>query len=66
MVTIDDHVGILFEDRGPGGGGDGLLNRWDRILGGYFEPLRALQIGDGFHADIRVYRLREGGPSTGP
>lgn len=57
IVTIDDHVGILFEDRGPGGGGDGILNRWDRILNAYFEPLRENEMGEAFHADIRVYRL---------
>jgi len=58
IVTIDDHVGILLEDRGPGGGGDGVLNRWDRILNAYFEPLRDNEMGEAFHADIRVYRLR--------
>lgn len=57
IVTIDDHVGILLEDRGPGGGGDGILNRWDRILNAYFEPLRENEMGEAFHADIRIYRL---------
>ncbi len=58
IVTIDDHVGIVFEDRGPGGGGDGLLNRWDEAWEAYFEPLRTTQLGEAFVSDIRVWRLR--------
>ena len=58
IVAIDDHIGVLFEDRGPGGGGDGLLNRWDRVLEAYFEPLRDSMMGDAFIADISVLRLR--------
>ena len=58
LITIEDHVGVLYQDRSPGGGGDGILNRWDRLLGGYFEPLRDLPLGDAFHSGITVYRLR--------
>lgn len=58
VLAIEDHVGVLFEDRGPGGGGDGVLNRWDRALEAYFEPLRDTSLGDAFVADIRVYRLK--------
>lgn len=61
LLAIEDHVGILYEDRGPGGGGDGLLNSWDRALEAYFEPLRDTALGDAFVADIRIYRLRQGG-----
>jgi len=57
LLVIEDHVGILYQDRSPGGGGDGLLNRWDRILGGYFEPIRDMPIGDAFVSGITVYRL---------
>jgi len=63
ILTIDDHAGVLYEDRGPGGGGDGLLNRWDRAFEAYFEPLRTTQLGEAFVADIAVWRLRE--PSSG-
>lgn len=59
LVAIEDHVGVLWEDRGPGGGGDGLLNRWDRALEAYFEPLRDTALGDAFVSGITVYRLRE-------
>ena len=59
IVTIDDHVGIVFEDRGPGGGGDGVLNRWDEAWEAYFEPLRTTQLGEAFVSDIRVWRLRD-------
>lgn len=57
LVAIEDHVGVLYQDRGPGGGGDGVLNRWDRLLGGYFEPLRDLPLGDAFLSGATVYRL---------
>lgn len=62
VLAIEDHVGILYEDRGPGGGGDGVLNRWDRALEAYFEPLRETPLDEAFVADIRVYRLR---PASG-
>lgn len=58
LVAIEDHVGVLYQDRSPGGGGDGVLNRWDRLLGGYFEPLRDLSMGDAFVSGATVYRLR--------
>jgi hypothetical protein len=58
IVTIEDHVGIIFQDRGPGGGGDGLVNRWDEAWEAYFEPLRTTRLGEAFVADIRVWRLR--------
>ena len=58
ILTIDDHAGVLYEDRGPGGGGDGILNRWDRAFEAYFEPLRTTQLGEAFVADIAVWRLR--------
>jgi len=61
LVTIDDHVGVLVEDRGPGGAGDGILNRWDRAWEAYFEPLRETALGDAFVADITIYRLRDEG-----
>jgi len=57
LLAIEDHIGILYQDRSPGGGGDGLLNRWDRILGGYFEPIRDMAMGDAFVSGITVYRL---------
>ncbi|MFW6198645.1 MAG: hypothetical protein ACOC5E_02355 [Acidobacteriota bacterium] len=57
LLVIEDHVGVLFEDRGPGGGGDGRLNRWDRALEAYFEPLRDNPLGDAFVSGITVYRL---------
>ncbi len=59
ILTIDDHAGILYEDRGPGGGGDRVLNRWDRAFEAYFEPLRTTQLGEAFVADISVWRLRD-------
>lgn len=59
LVVIEDHVGVLYEDRGPGGGGDGVLNRWDRALEAYFEPLRQTSLGDAFVSGISVYRLPE-------
>ena len=59
LLVIEDHTGVLFEDRGPGGGGDGLLNRWDRALEAYFEPLRTTLLGDAFVADVAVYRLHQ-------
>jgi len=58
IMTIDDHVGIVFEDRGPGGGGDGVLNGWDEAWEAYFEPLRLTRLDEAFVADIRVWRLR--------
>lgn len=58
VLAIDDHVGILYEDRGPGGGGDGMLNRWDRLIEAYFEPLRETDLGEAFVSDIAVYRLQ--------
>ena len=61
LLSIEDHVGILYQDRGPGGGGDGVLNRWDRLLGGYFEPLRDMPLGEAFVSGVTVYRL----PDTG-
>ena len=57
LLSIEDHVGVLYQDRGPGGRGDGVLNRWDRLLGGYFEPLRDMPVEDAFHSGITVYRL---------
>jgi hypothetical protein len=63
ILAIEDHVGIVFEDRGPGGGGDGVLNRWDEAWEAYFEPLRTTQLGEAFEADISVWRLR---PAAAP
>lgn len=63
IVTIDDHVGIIFQDRGPGGGGDGMVNRWDEAWEAYFEPLRVTQLGEAFVSDIRVWRLRTTAPA---
>ena len=57
LIVIEDHVGVLYEDRGPGGGGDGVLNRWDRALEAYFEPLRETALGEAFVSGITVYRL---------
>ena len=57
LVTIEDHVGVLYEDRSPGGAGDGILNTWDRLLGGYFEPIRDMPMGDAFVSGITIYRL---------
>ncbi len=64
VLTIDDHAGVLYEDRGPGGSGDGVLNRWDRAFEAYFEPLRTTQLGEAFVADITVWRMR--GAPVGP
>lgn len=57
LLTIEDHVGVLYEDRGPGGAGDGVLSRWDRLLEAYFEPLRETAAGDAFIEGVTVYRL---------
>jgi len=57
LLSIEDHVGVLYQDRGPGGAGDGVLNTWDRLLGGYFEPLRDMPLGDAFVSGITVFRL---------
>jgi hypothetical protein len=57
LLSIEDHVGVLYQDRSPGGGGDGVLNKWDRLLGGYFEPLRGMPVEEAFHSGIIVYRL---------
>lgn len=57
LLSIEDHVGVLYQDRSPGGGGDGVLNKWDRLLGGYFEPLRDMPVEEAFHSGITVYRL---------
>ena len=56
LLSIEDHVGVLYQDRSPGGGGDGVLNKWDRLLGGYFEPLRDMPVEEAFHSGITVYR----------
>jgi len=63
IVTIEDHVGIIYQDRGPGGGGDGVVNRWDEAWEAYFEPLRTTQLGEAFVSDIRVWRLRTTEPA---
>lgn len=65
ILAIEDHVGIVFEDRGPGGGGDGVLNRWDEAWEAYFEPLRTTPLGEAFEGDISVWRLRPVTPSGG-
>lgn len=57
LLSIEDHIGVLYQDRSPGGGGDGVLNKWDRLLGGYFEPLRDMPVEEAFHSGITVYRL---------
>lgn len=57
LLAIEDHVGVLYQDRGPGGAGDGVLNSGDRLLGGYFEPLRDMPVGDAFISGITVYRV---------
>ena len=57
LLAIDDHVGVLYQDRGPGGAGNGVLDGDDRLLGGYFEPLRDLPARDAFHSGITVYRV---------
>ena len=59
LVSIEDHVGVLYQDRGPGGAGDGILNSVDRILGGYFEPLRDMPIGEAFVSGVSVYRFAD-------
>ena len=66
ILTIDDHAGVLYEDRGPGGAGDRILNRWDRAFEAYFEPLRTTQLGEAFVADIAVWRLRDISPGGQP
>ena len=63
IVSIEDHVGIAFQDRGPGGGGDGVVNRWDEAWEAYFEPLRTTRLGEAFVSDIRVWRLRTTDPA---
>jgi hypothetical protein len=65
LLVIEDHVGVLYQDRSPGGGGDGILNRWDRILGGYFEPIRDMPMGDAFVSGITVFRLPPPDSSSG-
>ena len=65
LVSIEDHVGVLYQDRGPGGGGDGVLNGVDRLLGGYFEPLRDMPLRDAFISGITVYRIGAGIEETG-
>jgi len=60
LLSIEDHVGVLYQDRGPGGAGDGLLNGVDRLLGGYFEPLRDMPLSDAFISGITVYRMDTG------
>lgn len=57
LVVIEDHVGVLYQDRGPGGGGDGVLDRQDQALEAYFEPLRQTSLGDAFVSGISIYRL---------
>jgi hypothetical protein len=42
-----------------------LLNSWDRLLGGYFEPLRDMPVEEAFIAGITVYRLPEATGSMG-
>ncbi|MFQ5744040.1 MAG: hypothetical protein ACE5HV_10680 [Acidobacteriota bacterium] len=61
LLAIEDHVAVIYQDRGPGGGGNGVLDRWDRLLGGYFEPLRDIALGDAFVSGITVYRMPEPG-----
>jgi hypothetical protein len=66
LLSIEDHVGVLYQDRGPGGAGDGVLNGVDRLLGGYFEPLRDMPLSEAFISGITVYRLDTGAAeSTG-
>jgi len=60
LLTIEDHVGVVYQDRGRGGGGDGLLGGEDRLLEAYFEPLRETAAGEAFVSDITVYRVRGG------
>lgn len=57
LLSIEDHVGVLYQDRGPGGAGNGILDGADRLLGGYFEPLRDMPSRDAFLAGITVYRF---------
>jgi len=68
LLSIEDHVGVLYQDRGPGGAGDGVLNGVDRLLGGYFEPLRDMPLSEAFHSGVTVYRVAtvaDGAGSTG-
>ncbi|MGD8816815.1 MAG: hypothetical protein PVJ51_06485 [Acidobacteriota bacterium] len=65
LVSIEDHVCVLYQDRGPGGPGDGVLNGVDRILGGYFEPLRDLPMADAFVSGITIYRVDTGTDPAG-
>ncbi len=57
LLSIEDHVGVLYQDRGPGGPGDGVLGASDRLLGGYFEPLRDMTLEEAFLSGITVYRI---------
>lgn len=66
LLAIEDHVGVLLEDRGPDGAPDGVLNRWDRSLEAYFEPLRETALGDAFVSGITVYRLGTGAGKPTP
>ncbi len=66
LLSIEDHVGVLYQDRGPGGAGDGVLNAEDRLLGGYFEPLRDMPLSTAFLAGITVYRVESGIPEAAP
>jgi hypothetical protein len=65
ILAIEDHIGILAEDRGPGGGGDGRLNRWDVAWEAYYEPLRTVPLGDAFVSGITVWRLHSGAAGEG-
>lgn len=60
LLAIDDHVGVLLEDRGPEGAPDGVLGRGDRVLEAYFEPLRESALGDAFVSGVQVYRWDTG------
>ena len=37
----------------------GVLNGGDRLLGGYFEPLRDMPLEEAFVSGVTVYRLPE-------